>query len=107
MKIINLNNDIILSILVFLDIPTIYLIRNVSNKFYNYSLLAYDKISYIIGYVYRSKEFKASFVTNPTLKNYHFILKFDVDNFFFKNFYSKANKINYADSFSISSLKFK
>ena len=91
MKIYDLNHDIILNILIFLDLRTIYLLKNVSKNFYLYCNLGFEKISYVGILIHKGKEIKRSYIVNPNYHTLNILLNFKDSKKLFINYYGKRN----------------
>lgn len=91
MKIYDLNNDIILNILIFLDLNTIYLLKTISKKFYIYFKLAFEKISYVGILIHKGREIKRSYVVNPSYYTFNILLNFKDSKKLFINYYGKKD----------------
>ena len=91
MKIYDLNNDLILNILIFLDLKTIYLLKTVSRKFAAYFKLAFKKISYVCILIHKSREVKRSYVVNPNFHTFNIFLNFNDSKKLFNNYYGKRD----------------
>ena len=117
MKIYDLNYDVILKIMIFLDLKSIHKIKEVNRLFLKYHKLAFKKLNFIAAILIDISNLKYSYLNNPdykTLGIYNNYKKIRVK--YFKNFDSKVNLdkrirneliTNYDSSFKTSSLNFK
>ena len=89
----NLNSDINYYILSFLDINKLHKIRIINKKTKKLIDKTFLRLSYIYGYLIKSKEKKISILINPNPKNLNILKNLKGNNLikFKKNFYKKIN----------------
>ena len=97
-----LNHDVLLYILLFLDIQTVYSIRCINNKFNYMSNLIFNKYSFICGFLCNDRfSNKITILVNPSIRNLKLLVKYTCKKktLFFINSESNLNNICYKTEF--------
>jgi hypothetical protein len=117
MRIYDLNYDVILKILIFLDLDSIHRIKRVNHLFLKYHKLAFKRLNFVAAMLLDISNLKYSYLNNPDYKTLGFFHHYKKQKLkYFKNFDNKTNLNknirngllkNYQSSFKTSSLSFR
>ena len=94
MKIYNLNKDVILDILIFLDLESMYRLKCINKFFFNYFNIGLKNISYVGFLIQNTKELKFSYIINPDYRTFKILINFKNSTKKFRNYKCNKNKFN-------------